>query len=353
MRTALLRLTTLAAALVSLSPPMLQAQEGIFVTDFSTPHGPVTYPLAGPAKARRGVTSTVEIVKNLIDLVPFDQIKIHSGPTTISGISNGRTTSSGTGFIRMSMTVPAGVSPGSTVTLDVGFLDHFNFTVEHTGQLSAAPSFTPSPTTVVAGTQIVVNGSGVDFGTPSILALCHSVVMGAHDQDSFTATLTRQSSGTCSSNNGPFALSIHGSGTGDPSLYATSQGVTSFSLPAYFIPPPPPGLTCSSVPNIGPPNIIRPVDQQVFEFATGANASQQVSIVWSKHTANSQLAPNNDWIVSVPSDRTVTGSINITIRDTVVTRAYVVPGTYTVSIRAKNCDTSAASKSVTFGLKFH
>ena len=64
MRTTLLSLTALATVLVTLSPPVLRAQEGILVTDFSTPHTPVTYPLAGPAKVRRGVTSTVEIVKN-------------------------------------------------------------------------------------------------------------------------------------------------------------------------------------------------------------------------------------------------------------------------------------------------
>ena len=346
MRNALLRLTTLAAVFVFLSPPALRAQEGILVTDFSTPHTPVTYPLAGPAKIRRGVTSTVEIVKNLIDLVPFDQIKVHSGPTTIANKSNGRTSSSGTGFIRMSMTVPAGVAAGSTVTLDVGFLDHFNFTVQHTGQLSAAPIFSPSPTTVVAGTPITIQlNNGVDFGNPTIVAICHSESSPAPNPTAFSATLTRQSSGTCGSNNGPYAVSVHGSGTGDPVVYATAAGTSGFSIPAYLVPPVQQQLTCASVPNIGAPVIARPANEQVFAFATGATPRQQISVVWAKHTRSSQLAPNNDWLVT-------SEGVTTTVRDTVFSRTYVVPGTYTVGVRAKNCDTSAGSASVTFALKF-
>lgn len=346
MRTGLLRLTTLAAVLVTLSPPVLRAQEGIFVSDFSM-HAPAraSFSLAGPAKVRRGVTSTVEIVKNLIDLVPFDQIKPHDpSKMSLTAKSNGRT-SSGTGFIRMSMTVPAGVTPGSTVTLDVGFLDHFNFTVEHTGQLSAAPTFQPSPSTVVAGHEIVVQVNGVDFGNPTIVAICHTESSPAPNPTAFAASLTRQSSGTCGSNNGPYALSIHGSGTGDPTLYATAAGTTGFSIPAYLVPPPPPGLACVSVPNIAAPAIAQPTNQQVFAFAAGATARQQLNVVWHKRTQQGQFAPNNDWLVTF--DGTTT-----TVRDTLFSRLYPVPGTYTVSVRAKNCDTSAGSASVTFALKF-
>jgi len=345
MRTTLLSLTALATVLVTLSPPVLRAQEGILVTDFSTPHTPVTYPLAGPAKVRRGVTSTVEIVKNLIDLVPFDQIKIHSGPTTISSISNGRTSASGTGFIRMSMTVPSGLTAGSTVTLDVGFLDHFSFTVLHEGQLSNAPALSPSPGTVVAGSAITVTGHGVDFGSPNVVAICHNVTMGSHDGDSFTATLVRSSTAGCVSNNGPFTFSVHGSGTGDPTIYSTVGGTTSFQIPAYQIPAPPPGLACASVPNIDGPVITRPVNQQVFSFAQGANARQQINVIWHKKTTSEQSAPNNDWLVSI-------AGLTTTVRDTVFSQAYLVPGTYTLTIRAKNCDTPAQSSSVSFSLKF-
>jgi len=345
MRTVLLRLTTLAVVIVSLSPPTLRAQEGITVTDFSTPHNPAFYSLPS-AKIRRGVTSTVTIVKNLIDLVPFDQIKVHSGSTTISGLSNGRTQSSGTGFISMKMTVPAGATVGSTVTLDVGFLDHFTFTVQHTGQLSEAPRFQPNPSTVVAGTDIVIKlNNGVDFGNPTIVALCHTVSAPAPNTNDFSATLTRQTSGTCATNNGPFSLSVHGSGTGDPSLYTTAAGTGAFSIPAYLVPPVQQQLTCASVPNISAPTITHPANQQVFTFAQGANASQQLAVIWRKKTSADQLAPNNEWLVTLAGSGT-------TIRDTVFTRSYPVPGNYTVSVRARNCDTPAGTATVSFSLKF-
>jgi hypothetical protein len=247
----------------------------------------------------------------------------------------------------MSMKVPAGVEAGSTVTLDVGFLDHFNFTVLHTGKLSEAPRFLPSPSTVVAGTEVVVElNNGVDFGNPTIVAICHTESSPASNPPTnFSASLKRQSSGSCGTNNGPFSLSVHGSGTGDPTVYATDAGTTTFTVPAYLVPPVQQQLTCASVPNISAPIITRPTNEQLFTFAQRADARQNLSVVWAKRTRNSQLAPNNDWIVTLDGTGT-------TIRDTVFTHAYPVPGTYTVSVRAKNCDTTAGSASVSFTLKF-
>jgi hypothetical protein len=349
MRTALLRLTTLAAVVVSLSPPVLRAQEGIFVTDFAGT-APQQYSLAGPAKIRRGVTSTVQIVKNLIDLVPFDQIKVHSGPTTIAQKTNGRT-SSGTGFIQFTLIVPPGPTQqiGSTITIDVGFFDHFNFTVERMGMI-ANPQLVENPATVVAGTQIHITVAATDIGTPEILMHCHSATINQAG-NSFTATVTRLSTPTCSSTNGPFTFGVHGTAPGDPSVFATSAGVRNFPFPAYLVPPPPLRATCASVPGIGRPLIVRPLNQQVIEFPAGATARQEVAVVWGSRAEGSQVAPNNDWIVTLVG-ATPLDNRTQTVRDTVFQHAYPLPGTYTVTVRARNCDTDSPSSSVSFQLKF-
>src|SRR5512146_652678 len=83
------------------------AQDGITVIDFSNSSaGGVTIGLSSTGKLRRGVTSTVMIVKNLIDLVPDGQINVSGGGSLASGITHGHT-SSGEGFISMKVSVPA------------------------------------------------------------------------------------------------------------------------------------------------------------------------------------------------------------------------------------------------------
>ena len=353
MRTALLGLTTLAAVLVSLSPPVLQAQDGVIVTDFSTTTGR-NFGLTGLPILRRGVTSTVEINKNLIDLVPFNQIHVRGGAGIVPGsITNGRT-ASGTGFIRMSMVVPPLQGIGQTITLDVGLIDHFTFTVQHTGLITAL-NFSPNPATVVEGTPIILNGTGVDFDTPEVSPItCHTVVMGARPPSpspTFTATATRNS--TCSFANAPSQFDVLGKGTGDPALYATAQAVFRFTFPAYLGPAPPtPGLTCLSAPGIGVPVITSPSNGQVFAFAAGANASQQLAVTWNLQTGNSSLAPNNEWIVTSPPERERGLPTSTTVRGTQFLRSYPLPGTYRVSVKAKNCGEAAPSATVSFELKF-
>src|SRR5437868_987538 len=146
MRTTLRRSTLVAALLIA---PAVAGAQGITVFDFALPAGGAFFQLTATPPLRRGVTSTVRVTKNLIDLVPDFQIKMNGG-ATIGHITHARD-NGGMGYIEMPVTVPAGQSVGSTLTLDVGFTDHFKFTATTRGEITSV-SFNPNPTTIVAGT---------------------------------------------------------------------------------------------------------------------------------------------------------------------------------------------------------
>ncbi|MEP6733249.1 MAG: hypothetical protein ABJE10_21580 [bacterium] len=357
MRATPLHSITLAMTLLALSTPPARAQ-GIFVSDFSNNFtSPASFALTATAKLRRGTTSSVTIVKDFIDLVPFGLINVRNGGTIVSR-TNGRN-AQGKGFITVKISVSATQQVGSTITLDVGASDHFNFSVERTGELTAV-ALAPNPSTVVAGTPVTINVTGTDLGTPALVPIpCHTVTMGNQSATAFTATATRNNSSSCATTNGPFAVSVHGSGANDPVFYTTSQMVSTFPFPAYLIPPPPPGVTCVSSPGIGRPIVLSPVNAVVITYAAGASPNQPVTIRWNRHTVGNVLAPNNGWIVTTslkPQPGFPTPGFGLPngadVFDTVVVKTFTLPGTHTVTIRAKNCDVPAPSTTVTFELRY-
>ena len=228
-----------AVCVVVLSPRAARAQEGVTVTDFA---GSTATSLTSTGSLRRGTTSTVKIVKNLIDLVPDGTITLTGGGTRGS-VTHGRT-NSGTGFISMPITVSSGQNPGSTITLNVGLTDHYAFLVTREG-LIATVAFQPDPKTVTGGTPIKVTITGTDFGRPAIIITsqqgggCHTVTVNTLSSTTLTATLTRNGGG-CASFLGPFNLSLSGGGGAlspfDPRTFAKSNGTKVFSFGPYVAP---------------------------------------------------------------------------------------------------------------------
>ena len=336
------------ALLIGGSSPSF-AQDGITVTDFSnSASGGLTIGLTSTGKLRRGVTSTVMIVKNLIDLVPDGQISVSGGGSLASGITHGHT-SSGEGFISMKVAVPSGQAINSTITLNVGLLDHFNFLAVHRAQVSAI-SFNPNPTTIQGGTAFVLTVTGTDFGAPNLTltgAACHSASNITRTATTFSATLQRLS--TCTSL-GPFGFTLSSTASGEPGFYAEGNGTFSFTFGPY-VAPPPTGVACVSVPTIGAPVITAPTNNSTISFFTASGSPQTVTIAWSRITANNIAAPNNEWLVTVPTSK-VGFDESVDIVGTSISPKFAVPGTYTVSVRAKNCGTTAPTARVSFTLKF-
>lgn len=360
-----MRLSLQLRVIAGLTLFVLVAQEGraqgpgTFVTDFHSTTASF-YDLTATGRLRRGTTSSVQIIKDLIDLVPFDQIKTSTGGVTISNKSNGRT-SAGKGFIQFSLFVSSTQSLGSTVTIDVGLLDHFKFTVLREGLISNV-TFTPDPATVSAGTAIVINGVGSDFGTPAFTTLpCHTVTMGTTSATAFTATATR--SFTCA-NSGPYGFSVNGTGTNDAPIYATGSHQIGFSLASYkALPPPPP--PCQSVPGIGSPVVTSPTSGQRFEFVQGTTSPQSLTVRWNLLTNSNQAAPNSEFIVVLTrTDATTTLKAEKTLITAVatkdsslvvatsLTRNFLLPGAYQLSIRARNCGDFGPIAISTFQLTF-
>jgi hypothetical protein len=349
----------LAAAIFSLLGAVPLCAQGVFVTDFHSLTAGF-FDLSATAHLRRGTTSNVQIVKDLIDLVPFDQVKTSTSGVTISGISNGRT-SAGKGFIQFSVTVPATQSLGSTVTIDIGLLDHYKFLVLRKGLIAATPTMTPDPSTVAAGTAVAITVTGTDFGTPSLTGMtCHTIVPGATSSTSFTASVTRNANCT---NNGPFGFVVNGTGSSDVQPYATSTHVTSFAFPAYkTLPPPPP--PCVSAPGIGAPVVTSPTNGQRFEFVQGTTSPQSLTMRWNSITNTNQAAPNNEFIVVLTKtdgiirtttrdlSNTVTSKDSLLVTALAITRNFVLPGAYQLSIRARNCGDFGPITNVAFQLTF-
>jgi hypothetical protein len=349
MRTTWTQSIALAAALLCGAATTSFAQDGITVLDFSnSSRGGVTTSLTGTGKLRRGVTSTVVIVKNLVDLVPDAQINVSGGGSLASGITHGHT-SAGEGFISMKVAVPAGQAINSTITINVGLLDHFNFSTVHRAQISAV-SFNPNPTTVQGGTPFVLTITGTDFGTPTLTlagTACHSTSSITQAATTFSATLQRLS--TCTSL-GPFGFTLSSTASGEPGFYAEGNGTFSFTFGPY-VAPAPTGVACVSAPNIGAPVITNPVNNSAISFFTASGSPQTVTITWSRTTANNVEAPGNEWLVTVPTAK-VGFTESLDIVGTSISPRLAVPGTYSVSVRAKNCGTSAPAANVTFSLKF-
>lgn len=322
------------------------AQDGITVLDFSnSSRGGVTTSLTGTGKLRRGVTSTVVIVKNLIDLVPDGQISVSGGGSLASGITHGRT-NAGEGFISMKVSVPSGQAINSTITLNVGLLDHFPFSTVHRAQVSAI-AFNPNPTTIQGGTPFVLTITGTDFGSPNLTlagTACHSASNVTRTATTFTATLQRLS--TCTSL-GPFGYTLSSTASGEPGFYAEGDGTFSFTFGPY-VAPPPTGVACVSAPNIGAPVITAPTNNSTINFFTASGSPQTITIVWGRNTDNKVAAPDNEWLVTVPTSKTEV----LDIVGTSFSPRLAVPGSYSVTVRAKNCGTSAPSTTVKFSLKF-
>lgn len=324
--------------------------QDIFVKDFGS--GEISYANGSTPKIRRGMTSRVRIVKDLIDLVPFQMVSV-SGGATIGSLSNGRT-GNGTGFLAMDVTVPSTQTTNSTITLNVGLSDHFNLKVKHRGLVSSITA-SPQPSTLQAGTPFVATVQGTDLGDPvadlGSGQTCHSVTVGTRTNTSVQFTLTRQA--TCGTNS--FTLGVDPSANDDPPKYLTSTGIAP-GLGFSYIPPPPSGIACVSDPNIGVPTVIQPANGQVLVFGSGTPSPTLILFRWDSLTLGQRPAPNREWIVTRPGVKSQPFS-NLIItapagQQPSVSLSRAIPGTHTVTIRAKNCGQTAPATTLTFTTRY-
>jgi hypothetical protein len=351
MRRIVFSLTALA-----LGAPFADARaQDIFVRDFGSSE--ISYANGSTPKIRRGMTSRVRIVKDLIDLVPFQMVSA-SGGATISSLSNGRT-SNGTGFLAMDVTVPSGQATNSTITLNVGLSDHFNLTVKHRGLVSSITA-NPQPSTLQQGTPFVATVQGTDLGDPvadlGSGQTCHSVTVGNRTNTSVQFTLTRLAS--CSLNS--FSLSVDPSANDDPPKYLLASGAVPI-LNFSYIPPPPVGVTCTSNPNLGLPTIRAPGNAQVIVFGSGTPSPTNITIRWDSLTNLTQPAPNNEWIVTRGGSQVGGGLLIggggtkgnfVTVTGLSKTLSFTIPGTHTISVRPKNCGQNAQTATITFSTRY-
>jgi hypothetical protein len=349
---------SLAVAVIAatlLLPTVSNAQSSpAIITDDYLGGSSSSHSLTATVPLRRGISTSVKIVKDFIDLVPFELVSI-SGGGTISSLSNGRT-SQGKGFIAMSVTVPSGQTPGSTITLKVGLNDEFKFKAVHRGEISNITR-TPNPSTIAPGTSWNAVVSGVDLGSVALNSLlqCHSVTESNRSNSSVTFRLTKTDGCSTTTN---FTAGFRGTASDDPPSYVTPQG-GAISIAFSYAPPPPTGLACTSDPALGLPNIIAPANGAQLSFLPATTSPVNVTIRWDSLTASNRPAPLNEWIVTA---RTVSalGAIlvssggkqatTITVRGLQTTLRLALPDTHTVTIRPKNCGQEAPSRSVTFGV---
>ncbi len=346
------RIAQIAIVTALLTPAAVSAQN-IVTDDFGS--GTTSHSASSTVPLRRGVTTNVQIIKDLIDLVPFNMVSI-SGGGTISSITNGRT-SAGKGFIRMNIAVPSGQATGSTITLKVGLSDQFTFRAVHRGLVTSVAS-APQPSTIAPGTPFVVTVQGTDLGSPVVRAIpCHTIAESNRTNTSVRFTLTRAA--TCANTSFSFALEP-GTGSAQAPSYPLASGVAS-GFGFSYQPPPPSGLACASAPGIGQPTIRSPAAGQALFFGSGTSSPTTIVIRWDSLTNSQVAAPLNEWIVtrrvqstgrtSVPS---LTGFIDVQteVRGLRVSLPFSVPGTHSVSIRAKNCGVAAPTSTLTFTTAF-
>jgi hypothetical protein len=350
LRTRLGYLIAVAAPILLATPQTSRAQsEGITWVDFVGTH---FIGLTNAGTFRRGVTSTVTIVKNFIDLVPDGQINL-SGGGSLSPITHGRT-AAGEGFISMKVTVSSTQAVGSTITINVGLVDHFPFSVTHTGLISGITP-QPNPTTIVGGTHFKLIVSGTDLATMVATQSCHTSTTAASSATSVTLDMVRNTA--CASNVGPFTFGLVSTTAGDPGTYAKSDGTKSFSFGPYQPNPPPTTTVICTTANVGTPVITSPPNNETIEFAATSSATQNVTIAWDRNTQPGNVpAPNNVWLVTYPTQFNKQGQTLTTVTDSVTgnskTIPFHVPGTYSVSVKAKNCGTPGPSSSVRFSFAF-
>ncbi|MBL0169913.1 MAG: hypothetical protein IPP90_04140 [Gemmatimonadaceae bacterium] len=346
-------LLTVSAFAVVLFAPAVSPAQGIKVHDFATGTGDAFYELSGSPELRRQHTSTVRIIKDLIDLVPFDQVKATGA--SLSAISNGRTTGSGgrqVGYIEMNVNVPSSASAGGTVQIAVGFSDKFTFKVVRKGLIENV-TFNPVPSTVQVGAPIVMTATGVDFGTPNVVRLaCHTVTNvsrgGTQANATFTATLTRSSS--CSTNPSTYLFGIESTASSDPNTYTQSNADGTWDF--HYAAAPPTGVTCVSNPSIGAPAMTAPVNGSTISFAAASTSPTGITVRWSlADRSGQQGAPLNEYLLTVRHSggrtleaRTVTGlSAVVTVP---------IGATVTIDLRAKNCGEPSPTSSLTFTTKY-
>lgn len=345
------RSTPVAAAFalaVCVSSAALKAQQAnqIGVDDLAGANR--TYSHSTTVPLRRGEVSTVTIVKDFIDLVSFNDVRLE-GSGTMSVVDNGRINGgSGMGFLRVRITLGAGVGIGNAVTLRVGSQDTFRFRVVHRGLLTTVTR-TPEPSTVAGATPWVTRVVGVDLGNAGLLAMnCHTITYSNRTADGFSATATRANS--CNTSN--FGSRVDPvSDTDAPSMVNASGNTVSFQF-SYLAA----GLACASAPGIGPPVLTQPQQGQVFNFLPGTPGTVNIAFSWNLTTQTGIVAPNNEWILTREvgaKGSGIPGQFNSKVVEGVSTTFSVaVPGTHTFTLRAKNCGQAAPSTTVQFNTRF-
>ncbi len=345
------RATVVAAAfaLAVCAPSVaLNAQQAnqIGVNDFANADRTYTHSTTVPL--RRGEVSTVTIVKDFIDLVSFNDVRLE-GSGTMSVVGNGRINGgTGMGFLRVRITLGAGVGIGNAVTLKVGSQDTFRFRAVHRGLLTTVTR-TPEPSTVAGTTPWVTRVVGVDLGNAELLAMnCHTITYSNRTADAFSATATRAN--TCNTTN--FGARVEPSSDTDaPSMVNASGNTVSFQF-SYLAA----GLACVSTPGIGAPVLTQPQQGQVFNFLPGTPGTANVTFSWNFTTQTNTAAPNNEWILTRELGAKasgLSGFITSKVVDGLTTTFSVgVPGTHTFTLRAKNCGQPAPSTTVQFSTRY-
>ncbi|HEX6050067.1 MAG TPA: hypothetical protein VFZ21_12390 [Gemmatimonadaceae bacterium] len=326
--------------------PVSHFAENIRVVDFASS---LTYSLTQRPPVRRGVTSSISIKKNFIDLVPFGQVSVSGAGASISNLDNG--TDGGTGYISMRLTVPSNATLGAVITLSVGLIDRFTFRVVNRGVVASVTK-NPDPATLQPGTEWTATVTGTDLGGPGLLTIpCHTVTVPSRSNTSVQYRLRR--SATCSTTT--FSFRLVPSATNDPPTWTTSSGGgTGFAF--SYVPPPPTGVTCTSIPNITAPVVTRPLDNQVIVFGSGTASPTRVTVAWEQRTQPGNfLPPNNEWLVTRHTTTqlgTTTSTKPVTVTSLSTVLSVAIPEAVTVSVRAKNCGTPGPATTITFSTRY-
>jgi len=340
--------TVLAIAFASFTPVAragAQNNNSIFVDDFAV--GQRSASLTSTVALRRGVTTKVQITKDFINLVRFEDIGL-AGGGSISLLRNGQVNGNGMGFIAMSITVLAGHTVGSSITLVVGSGDRFTFNVVHRGEISTVGK-SPDPATVPVRTPWVATIQGTDIGGVVVNpagVTCHTITHTGRTANAVTVTLTHNA--TCSTT--AFGIALQGNSTNDPPSYNLASG----AVPGFQFAYAPAGVACVSQPNLGQPTIQAPLSGQTLFFRSGTTSPVNVRISWDSLTSGDIPAPNNEWIVTLLSQRSaLPGNPNsFTVKGLSTSLRFALPDTHRVTVRAKNCGLSAPGTTFNFSTLF-
>jgi hypothetical protein len=351
--------TAAALAIAALAPAgRADAQDLILVRAFTGTTGQDQFPPGTQPYIRRGRTSSVEIVKDLIDLVPFGMISVSGGGAFISGFQNGRT-AQGTGFLRLSMGVPETTAVGTIITLSVGLTDRFEFNVVRTAIVTSLTR-NPDPSTIVPTTPWLATFQGTDIGAPELdlsRLQCHAAREEARTNNSFAVTLT--SAEPCSA--AGFILVLRAIPGQTPTQYRFNNGAPATFSFVYA----PEGPVCTSIANLqAAPVVTNPANGQLIVFGPSTVSPTQITLRWEALLQPGQIQPPlNEFIVTRQVPRATSPLVNEqglagpvivseTVGGTSKTYSFAIPGTYTFSVRAKNCGDSAPSTTVTFTTRY-